>query len=119
MKYLSLSEYLSFPCGASSIPYWKAKITHIPDNIQIVHDKNYEESKFADYVDEPYFRLYHSLQYIERQHCDGISIVTASNDNIAEFARIINASYDDLSVTENNYCLTVKRPFSSTTCGYC
>lgn len=110
MKYLSLSEYLLSPCRASSIPYWKAKITHIPDNIQIVHDKNYEESKFADYVDEPYFRLYHSLQYIERQHCDGISIVTASNDNIAEFARIINASYDDLSVTEKQLLSYRKTP---------
>ena len=110
MKCLSLSEYLLAPCRASSIPYWKTKITDIPDNIQIVHDKNYEESKFADYADEPYFRLYHSLQYIERQHCDGISIVAASDDNIDEFVRIINASYDDLSVTKEQLLNYRKTP---------
>ena len=110
MKCLSLSEYLLAPCGASSIPYWKTKITHIPDNMHILHDNDYDKNKFSNYIDETYFRLYHSLQYIERQCCDGISIVVASDDNIDEFVRIINASYDDLSVTKEQLLNYRKTP---------
>lgn len=78
--------------------------------MHILHDNDYDKNKFSNYIDETYFRLYHSLQYIERQCCDGISIVVASDDNIDEFVRIINASYDDLSVTKEQLLNYRKTP---------
>lgn len=35
---ISINEYKQNPCGALSIPYWKAEKMSIPENIKIVHN---------------------------------------------------------------------------------
>lgn len=95
-----LDEYLKSPCRASSIPYWKQKSIVFPDNMKIVHDDDYFADGFADYLDEPYFRLYHGLNKIGLTNCKGIEVITATPDLTRTLAEIINLSYDDLSVTE-------------------
>ncbi|MDE7440155.1 MAG: GNAT family N-acetyltransferase [Clostridia bacterium] len=100
MKPLSLSEYLKSPCSSASIPYWKQKNLILPKNIKIVHDNDYVKNEFIDYIDEPYFRLYHDLKLIKHTDLNNIEIVTATVGLLDNFVEIINASYTDLSVTK-------------------
>lgn len=94
-----IEAYKENPCGILSIPYWKNKNIFIPENMCIVHDADYIEEDYRDYHDEPYFRLYHALADIQTIMLDGISIVTAKQDDIPLLVDVINQSYSDLSVT--------------------
>ena len=94
-----LEEYKVNPCGVLSIPYWKNKTIEIPQNMRIVHDKDFIKSEFQGYNDEPYFRLYHSLEEIKNIVLDNILIVTAKREDIPHFVDVINQSYTDLAVT--------------------
>lgn len=38
---ISIEEYKQNPCEALSIPYWKATDIIIPDNVKIIHNKNF------------------------------------------------------------------------------
>ena len=95
---LSLQSYLADPCGAASLPYWKQKEIVIPDQMRIVHDRNYVPSMFPDADDEPYFKLSHDLKVIETYASPDIQIMSEPSA-IDEFVSLINASYDDLGVT--------------------
>lgn len=94
-----LAAYKKNPCGVLSIPYWKNKILTIPSNIRIVHDRDFSTSEYQEYKDEPYFRLFHSLEDIKTVVLDDIDIVTAKREDIPHFVEVINQSYTDLSVT--------------------
>ena len=67
--------------------------------MKILHENDFRNSNHSEYMDEPYFRLYHSLEKIDAIALDGISIVTAKQDDIPLFVEVINQSYTDLSVT--------------------
>ncbi len=110
MKELLLSEYLKSPCSSSSIPYWKQKNLIMPDNVKIVHNDNYTVNEFTNYSDEPYFRLYHDLKFICQTDLNDVEIVNANPDLLAEFVAIINASYTDLSVTNEQIESFTKSP---------
>ena len=94
-----IDAYKENPCGVLSIPYWKNKYIEIPPNMKILHENDFRHSNHSEYMDEPYFRLYHSLEKIDAIALDGISIVTAKQDDIPLFVEVINQSYTDLSVT--------------------
>ncbi len=96
---VTLEAYKENPCGVLSIPYWKNKHIKIPQNMRIVHDTEYMADQYKEYCDEPYFRLFHSLTDIHIVPLQGISIVTAKQEDIPLLADIINQSYTDLSVT--------------------
>lgn len=95
---LSLKRYLENPCGTASIPYWKQKEIVLPEQMRIVHDSAYDPQAYADFQDEPYFRLRHDLNHIGRHTAEGIEIVSAASE-IDAFVRLIHASYRDISVT--------------------
>ena len=95
---LALQSYLNDPCGTASLPYWKCKGIVVPDNMRIVHEKDFSGDMLRDYSDEPYFRLYHDLQDIQPITAEGVEIVSDAS-SIGKFVRLINASYDDLRVT--------------------
>lgn len=94
-----IKEYKENPCGVLSIPYWKNKHIRIPENMSIVHDTKYIKENYREYRDEPYFRLYHDLVSIKSLTLNGISIVTAKQDDIPAMVDVMNQSYTDLSVT--------------------
>lgn len=96
---VTIEAYKENPCRVLSIPYWKNKHIKIPHNMRIVHDNEYAKDNYKGYRDEPYFRLFHSLSDIQISPVDGISIVTATRDDIPILADVINQSYTDLSVT--------------------
>lgn len=41
MDTVKLDEYLQSPCMASSLPYWKAQKTVVPDNMMIIRDNGF------------------------------------------------------------------------------
>ena len=95
---LGKKQYLSDPCGTSSIPYWKALLIPIPSNMKILHHSAFEAGIFDDYMDDPYFRLMHDLQALQSPVLrESYSICTAS---VAEFAAHINTCYDGVCINE-------------------
>ncbi|MCM1189868.1 MAG: GNAT family N-acetyltransferase [bacterium] len=95
---ITKQQYLSDPCGVSSLPYWKAVRTDIPENMLIQHDRDFCDKILTDYTDEPYFRLYHDLQMLRAASLpDGFRLCEAAP---AEYAAHINQCYDGVSITE-------------------
>jgi len=95
---MTLQDYLLDPCGALSIPYWKAQTVQTPSNMCIVHQREYDAAVYADYTDEPYFRLKHDLQDIPP--ADGaFACRVASAEDLPLVRLLINRSHDDLAVS--------------------
>lgn len=95
---ITKQQYLSNPCGESSLPYWKTVKMTLPENMLILHDRHFRVEYLADYIDEPYFRLYHSLQMPHAAILpNGFRLCKASP---AEYAAHINECYDDITITE-------------------
>lgn len=94
-----LEKYLKNPCGTLSIPYWKHKSIQVPQNMRIVHQRDFLKNNYSEYHDEPYFRLFHSLKKIEAVTLDNYVIKTATEDDIPLLVDIINESYTDMTIT--------------------
>ncbi len=96
---LSMTEYLSNPCRAASIPYWKAIQMQIPDNMRIVHDQAFSEDLLDGYIEEPYFRLKHDLiDMAAPQLPDGFAVCDAS---CKEYAEHIGGCYSGIGIAES------------------
>ncbi|MCM1057303.1 MAG: GNAT family N-acetyltransferase [Firmicutes bacterium] len=95
---MTKQQYLSNPCGESSLPYWKAVKMDVPENMLIQHDRHFCGERFTDYTDEPYFRLYHDLQRLPAAILpDGFRLCEAAP---AEYAAHISECYVGVSMTE-------------------
>lgn len=77
---LSLQKYLNDPCGTASLPYWKCKRLEVPNNMTIIHDRNFCASDLKGYLDEPYFRLYNSLKKVNLFQQNGFEIIFGAPD---------------------------------------
>ena len=66
MDTVKLDEYFRSPCMASSLPYWKAQKTVIPDNMMIIRDDAFLKINTIEYKDSPYFKLIHRLKHLEK-----------------------------------------------------
>ena len=77
----------------------KTNTLKFPPNIRIVHDRDFIKNDYSEYDDESYFRLYHSLEEIRSIVLEDIVIVTAKREDIPLIVDVINQSYTDLSVT--------------------
>lgn len=98
---ITLTEYLNNPCGALSIPYWKAKNIVIPPDMKIQHNKDFREDILSDYIDEKYFRLHRDLKEIPKIIANDFEITTATRKDIKSIVQIINDSYTDISVNKD------------------
>jgi len=88
---MNKAQYLAEPCGAASIPYWKAKQICVPDGMRIVHQRDYTPEMLESCTDAPYFRLYHGLERLsEPMLPTGVALCGAS---VEEFAAHINECY--------------------------
>ncbi len=65
----------------------------------IIHQKDFSKHNYSGYIDEQYFRLYHSLKEINVNIIDDFIIKTALREDIPLFVDVINRSYTDLTVT--------------------
>lgn len=105
---ITKDDYLSAPCRASSIPYWKAKSLSIPSGMLIVLDEEYEKTKYHEYTDEPYFRLIHDLQNLSAPILpEGYSLSEAT---LGEFAEHINSCYESIGISESELKTCAARP---------
>ena len=107
---ISLETYLQNPCATLSIPYWKAKNITIPPNMKIVHRNDFSKDLLQEYTDEPYFRLYHNMQELNKPVLSGYDILTASANDMETIVSIINASYTDLQVSVEQMQSYTKTP---------
>ncbi len=95
---LRITEYLEDPCRVSSIPYWKALQTQIPENMRIVHEAAFSNELLEAYVDEPYFRLKRDLtDFAPAQLPAGFSLCQA---DCKEYAQHINHCYFGFDISE-------------------
>lgn len=94
-----LKEYLENPCKKASIPYWNYKKIKIPPGMKILHQDCFDNKYLLEYCDEKYFRLMHNLDNVKSNSLKGFSIKTAETSDIPSIVRIINHSYTDLSVS--------------------
>ncbi len=98
---LSLQAYLADPCGTASLPYWKCRTIAVPPHMKIVHERDYRPEWYPEYRDEPYFRLFHDLKHIQPRTAPEIEILSGADPGTNNaFVQLINASYTDLSVSE-------------------
>ena len=105
---LTKERYLADPCKATSIPYWKAKSIAIPDSMKILHQDEFDEIDFRQYIDEPYFRLSHNLHGLTVPMLpQGYSLCKAT---LGDFAVHINSCYDGISITEAELQSYTTRP---------
>lgn len=89
--------YLKNPCAESSLPYWKMVNMTVPENMLIRHYRDFGVDYLEDYIDEPYFRLYHELQEMPAAVLpDGFQLCDATP---TEYAEHINQCYADMSMT--------------------
>lgn len=100
--------YLKNPCSTYSIPYWKYKCTKIPQNMKILHDREFEQAQLLEYNEEKYFRLMHDLKDIKKAVSNEFYIETASVKDIPLLQDLINRSYDDLSVSYDQLLSYIK-----------
>lgn len=67
--------------------------------MKILHEREFSEVWPRDYTDEPYFRLYHTLEKVEATNLDDYRAETATVSDIPCIVRVINESYTNISVT--------------------
>ena len=100
--------YLSKPCKVASIPYWKAKSIAIPDSMKILHQDEFDEMEFRQYIDEPYFRLSHNLHGLTAPMLpQGYSLCKAT---LGDFAVHINSCYEGIGIIEEELQRYTLRP---------
>ena len=88
--------YLSDPCGASSLPFWKTNAVTPPEGVTVVRDDEYSPFAYPG-ADAPYFKLIHRLENVAAPPIPaGYTLVAADSGT---FASHINECYSDISVT--------------------
>lgn len=108
---IPLNDYLIDPCGAAALPFWKEKSMRMPETMRVVHARDLDAALLKEYRDTPYFRLLHDLKNIGKAALpEGYRMRTANAAaDIPMLARLINACYETISVTENEVYGFLKR----------
>ena len=98
MSFMDASTYLSDPCGASSLPYWKTNSIPVPDDLLILRDDDPRLSAaLRQYEDTPYFKLIHLLIHIDRPALpDGFRFIRPSVEEVSDH---IASCYDKERLT--------------------
>ncbi len=91
---ITLSEYLANPCGLSSVPFWKAQEVLLPENMLIVHGREFSYELLETYEDTPYFRIMHDLVNLQPVVIPyGVKIDTICKYDYAQLVDVISKSY--------------------------
>ena len=104
---MDIKEYLSDPCAASSLPFWKITRFPAPEGVSVIRDGEYDPARYAG-TDEPYFKLIHDLKNVKTVPLpQGYRVVMRGT---AAFAEHINECYSEESVTPEELELYKLRP---------
>ena len=90
---MNIQEYLQDPCGTSSLPHWKAKALTVPDQVKIIHSRDWK-GQYSDY--QRFFRIKHSLNDLAPIDFDYDTI--SIDHQTKQLAEMINASYTDENI---------------------
>lgn len=94
---ISKEQYMRDPCGTASIPYWKNASIRVPENMRILHHREFRPELLEQYTDQPYFRLKHDLLGLKKPEVpEGFTVSSAS---LAEIAGHINGCYPGAGMT--------------------
>lgn len=105
---ITLEEYLRAPCGSLSVPLWKWRRMSLPENMLIRHDREFAPQ--PGYEEQRFFRLRHDLKQIPKADLGNFAIRTAETADIPGIVEIINRSYADIRVTEEQICALTETP---------
>jgi hypothetical protein len=85
--------------------------------MRIVHQDNFNKTEYQHYIDEPYFRLIHSLQDLSVQvPPQGYLLCKAT---LKEFAEHINRCYSKIGITEADLRDYTARPVHDSALWFC
>ena len=104
---ISLRDYLSDPCAASSLPFWKTEQMQLPANLSVYREDQFNEAACAG-TDTPYFRMIHTLKSIPEPVLPAEYELTSANAD--ELASHIQACYDSEGVTGAELHAYTQRP---------
>lgn len=104
---ISLRDYLSDPCAASSLPFWKTEQMQLPANLSVYREDQFNEAACAG-TDTPYFRMIHTLKSIPEPVLPAEYELTSANAD--ELASHIQACYDSEGVTGAELHAYMQRP---------
>lgn len=90
------AEYRLDPCGTLSIPLWKWNRMTIPENMRILHEKDY--GVCPGWQEKRYFRLYHDLRNIQDVFVSELEIRTVQEQDFEAVLEIIRESYPGIQV---------------------
>lgn len=93
---MTAEEYRLNPCGKLSIPLWKWNSMTLPENMRILHARDYLPD--PEYREARFFRLYHDLQGIPEACIPGLEITTVRERDYDAVLEIIRASYPGIRV---------------------
>lgn len=105
---VNIKDYLKNPCRESSIPYWKAKSISIPDEMKILHQNDFNEAEYTQYIDEPYFRLSHDLKSLSTPLLP--QRYSLCNATPSDFAAHINQCYNGIGISKAELQNCTTRP---------
>lgn len=72
----------------------------VSEGIKIIHDDDFSEAEYQQYIDEPYFRLSHSLQGLSAPLIpEGFLLC---NIDFNDYANHITKCYDSIGVSESD-----------------
>ncbi len=100
---ISLQDYLADPCGALSIPYWKAKRISVPPGTEIVHHSRFRPEMAEGRGHSSFFRLMHRLRAVPRfEPPPGVVLAPLPLERAGEAAELVNRCYrhSGIRVTE-------------------
>ena len=104
---MNAEQYLSDPCGASSLPFWKTELLQIPDGVSVLREDAFDPDSCTG-IDDPYFKLLHDLRQVQPLALPtGFRLVSA---DVAAFARHINSCYGVKCMTEAKLLAYLRRP---------
>lgn len=89
--------YLTNPCKASSLPYWKSNLIKIPENMKVVLEEDLQSDEEQEYSDERFFKLIHRLKNIEKPTLDNRYCMLRCG--VSEYAKHIATCYSDVGIS--------------------
>ena len=97
---ITAEDYRKDPCGAFSLPYWKAKSIAIPTHMQIVREDQLDGTRLDAYMDDPYFKLCHYFDGVKKPMCPrGFELVLSTPELLSRHIAQCY-EYERLSVSE-------------------
>lgn len=89
--------YLVNPCKASSLPFWKTNLIKIPENMKVVLNDDLQSVDVQEYIDEPYFKLIHRINGIEKPMLDSCYELVCCE--VSEYAEHIATCYGNVGIS--------------------